>query len=153
MSAPGTAPPAVALEAGLVCRDLDRMRDFCVAVLGFAQAEEVVVPDIGTILKLRRAQARLKLFAPLGEVATTPVPDPATWWRPGGWRYGTLYVESDAAVTRIAESATRHGSQILIPPQSYRPGSFVALLADPEHNPWEILHQTGGPDRVAPQGS
>ena len=63
---------ACELEAGIVGRDLDALCDFYTQVMGFTLVERLDAPA-GTVCKLRRDAARLKLFKPPGPV------DPKAW--------------------------------------------------------------------------
>ena len=132
---------ALAHESGLICRDLSVMQDFCTSALGFDVEEQVEVPGVGTLVKLRHGEVRVKLFRPVDDVAP-PLPVDATNWRAaGGWRYVSVYVQSSTEVDDIADAVVRAGGTLLIEPVSYRPGSYIALFSDPEHNVWELLHR------------
>src|SRR5574342_1112429 len=92
----------VALEAGLVGRDGQTLCSFYAGVLGFALVERLDF-DVGTVCKLGRGAARLKIFFPRD--AVDPVEAVEPWFRPGGWRYAALHVERPGDVDRLAAAA------------------------------------------------
>ena len=123
---------ACELEAGIVGRDLDALCNFYTRVMGFTLVERLDAPA-GTVCKLRRDAARLKLFKPAG--AVDPVAPAEPWFGAGGFRYAALYLEHFADVDALA-AATGH---VLIEPTNHRPGARMALVCDPEGNVWELL--------------
>ena len=80
MSADGT----IALEAGLVGRDEQTLCDFYTTAMGFELVDRREF-EVGTVCRLQRGAARLKLFFPRD--AVDPVTTIEPWFRPGGWRY------------------------------------------------------------------
>ena len=78
------------LEAGLVGRDEETLCAFYTGVMGFALVDRREF-DVGTVCKLRRGAARLKIFFPRDAVDAVTRVEP--WFRPGGWRYAALNVE------------------------------------------------------------
>ncbi len=90
----------VALEAGLVGRDEQMLCSFYTGVMGFTLVDRLEF-DVGTVCKLRRDDARLKLFFPRG--AVDPVTTVEPWFRPGGWRYAALNLEHLDDVDAIAD--------------------------------------------------
>ena len=140
------------LEAGLVVRDLPALERFYTAALGFVVVDRMVVPEFGTIVRLRRGAALLKCYAPAGGL-DPPGPEPVdgSWFRPGGWRYVALRLDGPGTVAALADAAVAAGGQVVPPLRSHRPGACVAVVADPEGNVWELLadaadHGEGGPE-------
>ena len=141
------------LEAGLVARDLPALEGFYVAAMGFAVVDRRDVPGFGTVVRLRRGDALLKLYAPAGALdapRTEPVDD--GWYRPGGWRYAALRLGGPDVVTGLAEAVVAAGGQLVLAPRSHRPGASVAVVADPEGNVWELLADAADVD-PAPESS
>jgi len=126
----------VVLEAGIVGRDRDTLRDFYTRVMGFALVDRVDHP-VGTVYKLRRGEARLKLF-----FSRDPV-DPATavepWFKPGGWRYAALYLDRFDDVDDLVGAISAANGRVLVAPTSHRDRARMALVCDPEGNAWELL--------------
>ena len=58
-------------KPGLVGRDEQSLCDFCTSVMGFLLVERREF-DVGTVCKLRRGEARLKIFLPRARVPRTP---------------------------------------------------------------------------------
>jgi predicted enzyme related to lactoylglutathione lyase len=132
----------VELEAGIVARDVESLRDFYTRVMGFAVVDRLDA-EAGTVYKLRRGAARLKLFAPVGAVAPAAAAEP--WFRSGGWRYAALYLERLDDVDALGAAVEAAGGRVLIAPVNHRPGARMALVCDPEENAWELLAEA--PDR------
>ncbi len=126
----------VSLEAGLVGRDEPLLCDFYTAVMGFTLVERLEFA-VGTVCKLRRGAARLKLFFPRDVVDAVEPVEP--WFRPGGWRYAALAVELPADVDALAAAVEAARGRVLIPPTQHLGTGRLALIADPEGNAWELL--------------
>lgn len=126
----------VSLEAGLVGRNARTLCSFYTDVLGFALLERLEF-DAGSVCKLRRGAARLKIFFPREAIA--PVTSPVPWFRPGGWRYAALLLEHHSDVDALADGALRAYGRVLIAPTNHREGARMAMITDPEGNAWELL--------------
>lgn len=128
------------IEAGLVARDLPALEAFYTDAFGFTVVDRLSVPEFGSIVRLRRDDALLKLYAPTGPL-DPPAPGPVdgSWYRPGGWRYVALRLAGPGVVTALADAALRAGGRVVLEPRSHRPGASVAVVADPEGNVWELL--------------
>ena len=129
----------VALEAGLVGRDEPTLCAFYTRVLGFALVDRLEFP-VGTVCKLRRGAARLKIFFPHG--AIDPVGTVEPWFQPGGWRYAALHVERLADVDALAAAAQAAHGRVLMAPTDHRAHARMAMISDPEGNAWELLAET-----------
>jgi len=129
----------VTLEAGLVGRDEQTLFAFYTEVLGFALVERLVF-DVGVVCKLRRGDARLKIFFP--RAALDPAVRAEPWFRPGGWRYAALGLERLADVDALAAAVAASHGQVLTAPTDHREGARMALIADPEGNAWELLAES-----------
>jgi len=128
----------VALEAGLVGRDEQTLRDFYTRVMGFVVVDRREF-DVGTVCKLRRGDARLKIFLPrdaVDPVAAVATGDP--WFAPGGWRYAALELEQLDDVDALASAAGAAQGSVLLAPVNHRDGARTAMIADPEGNAWEL---------------
>ena len=94
----------VALEAGLVGRDEQVLCSFYTGAMGFTLVDRREF-EVGTVYKLRRDAARLKLFFPRG--AVDPVTSVEPWFRPGGWRYAALNLPGLDEVDRLVRRGRR----------------------------------------------
>ena len=130
------------LEAGIVGRDRDALVRFYTEALGFTLEQELTFATIGTVLKLRRDCARLKLFFPVGEVDKPEAVEP--WFRPGGWRYGALYLDSAEELHARVEATALWAGRVVLAPTAHRENAETALIADPEGNHWELLWEGSG---------
>jgi uncharacterized glyoxalase superfamily protein PhnB len=128
----------VALEAGLVGRDEQRLYAFYTRVLGFELVDRLEF-GAGTVCKLRRDAARLKIFFPAE--AVDPVATTEPWFGPGGWRYAALNLERLEEVDELVAAVEAADGRVLIAPASHRPGARMAMVCDPEGNAWELLAQ------------
>jgi predicted enzyme related to lactoylglutathione lyase len=124
-----------ALEAGIVSADAVRLAAFYRDGLGFSIEHVFEFPQ-GSVHRLRRDEARLKIHQPVGGVEHRARPDP--WFRFSGHCYAALHV--DDAVAEVDRAALA-GATILVPVSNHRPGAWFALIADPEGNVWEILQE------------
>jgi hypothetical protein len=93
--------------------------------------------EVGTVCKLRRGAARVKLFFPREPL--DPVTTIEPWFRPGGWRYAALNVERADDVDALAAGVEVAHGRVLIAPTNHLGTGRLALIADPEGNAWELL--------------
>lgn len=136
----------VQIEAALVCADADVITKFCMKVLGFQVAETRQFQGLGSVTKLRRGEARVKLLAP--ESPPTPNQAPGEWSTVAGWRYIALRLDEREELDRIASAVTSSGGVLLRPPFSHRPGAAAALAADPDGNVWELIWESNDESNV-----
>lgn len=73
----------VTLEAGLVAREPESLCAFYTQTMAFRLVDRMHF-DVGTVYKLRRDEARLKIF--FSTAAIDPAIEADPWFRPGGWR-------------------------------------------------------------------
>lgn len=116
------------------------MGRFCAEVLGFEVTQDLYFDTIGRIVKMRRGNARIKLFRPAG--ALDPQAASGSWFSPGGWRYVALCVTESDDVARLAAAIADAGGRVVTAPASHRPGAAAALVTDPEGNAWELLWES-----------
>ncbi len=128
----------ISLEVGFITDDASALVRFYTEALGFDVHLHFDYPQ-GSVHRLRRDGACLKVFQPAGGVEHRPAPDP--WHRFAGVGYAALHVDdAEAEVERIVAG----GGTVLSPVVSHRPGAWYALIADPQGNVWEILQETPG---------
>jgi predicted enzyme related to lactoylglutathione lyase len=126
------------LEAGIVTADAARLVAFYRDGLGFTVEQSLQFPQ-GTVHRLRRDQARCKIYQPAG--GAEPRAEAAPWHQFSGFCYAALAVDDAAAEVARAVSA---GATVLVALTNHRPGAWFALIADPEGNVWELLQEQGG---------
>jgi catechol 2,3-dioxygenase-like lactoylglutathione lyase family enzyme len=126
----------VTLDAGLVGRDQEGLCAFYTRTMGFTLVERLPF-EVGTVCKFRRDAARLKIF--FSVEAIDPAAPPEPWFRPGGWRYAALNLDSFEEVDELAAAVDASNGRVLIAPTSHRPGARMAMVSDPEANVWELL--------------
>jgi uncharacterized glyoxalase superfamily protein PhnB len=105
--------------------------------MGFTVVESGTFAGFGSVIKLRRDGARLKLFTP--ESASAANPAPGEWSTVAGWRYVALILDEREELDRITASAEPSGGSVLRAPSSHRPGAVAAMVIDPEGNAWELF--------------
>lgn len=135
----------VILEAGLVARTLEPLCTFYTQIMGFRLVEQLHF-DVGTVCKLQRDAARLKIF--LSAEKIDPVTEADSWVRPGGWRYTALYLDRFDDVDELVAAVRASAGRVLSEPVSHRRDARMALIADPEGNVWEILAEARAPGRA-----
>jgi predicted enzyme related to lactoylglutathione lyase len=126
----------VELEAGIVARDAVTLCAFYTDAMGFTLVERFE-HAVGSVYKLRRDAARLKIFRSVDAVDPPIAVEP--WFKPGGWRYAALHLEHREDVDVLAAAVTASGGRVLIAPTNHRENARMALVSDPEGNAWELL--------------
>jgi predicted enzyme related to lactoylglutathione lyase len=125
----------VRVEVGIVTTDAETLAAFYTAGLGFS-VEAVHTFAAGSVHRLRRGDARCKLFQPSAGLEPRSAPEP--WYARPGIVYGALLVDDAGAEVERARAA---GGDVLHSVESHRPGARYALIRDPEGNVWEILEE------------
>jgi predicted enzyme related to lactoylglutathione lyase len=126
----------VTLEAGIVARDPSSLCDFYTSVMHFTLLDHRTF-DAGEVYRLRRGEARLKIFCSVGTLDPHTTIEP--WYRPGGWRYAALHLDQPDEVDALTTAVRAARGQVLIPPTQHGTGGRLALVSDPEGNTWELL--------------
>jgi catechol 2,3-dioxygenase-like lactoylglutathione lyase family enzyme len=123
----------LALEGGIVTADAAQLVAFYRDAFEF-DLQLTHATTVGTLYKLRRGHAWLKLFQP---AAVTGSPQPMEpWYALAGMRYVALYVADARAAFARAKDA---GASVLLEPTSHRPGAIASLVRDPQGNVIELL--------------
>lgn len=122
-----------ALDVGIVTRDGERLHAFYRDVFGLEPIEDLVMPGIGSVLRLRLGDSVLRIFVP----EEPPEGDAAEGGLTGrpGYRYMTFEVADLDAALEAVEAA---GGKRVFGPVEPRPGRRVAQIADPDGNQSEI---------------
>lgn len=127
-----------ALEAGIVARDLEVLERFYTEVFGFSPVARLQFDELGTVVRLARGAAGLKLYAPAG-IALDPPRHDDPWYRAGGFRYAALVLDTPDEVDALETACGAAGGRVLLGAHEHRPGARMALVTDPEDNPWELI--------------
>ncbi len=127
----------VRLDVGIVGRDPELLERFYTEAMGFEVAHRIRFDEFGTVVQLGRDRARMKLYFPAGPLDPPRADDP--WYRAGGFRYAALNLDAADEIDALVEAMAGAGGTVLIPPREHRPGARMALVTDPEGNPWELL--------------
>lgn len=128
--------PSASIEPGIVTGDGAALAGFYCDALGFKVDAVLTFPQ-GVVRRLRRGEARLKLYQPARTAGT--VPPAGEWPDRAGWAYAALHV-TDAAAE--AESVRAGGGTVITDVTVHRPGACFAMIADPEGNVWELLQES-----------
>lgn len=133
-----TASPGehVATEVGIVSADARALVPFYEAVFGMSVTSELSFSQ-GTVHRLERGEARLKIFQPSDPVELRTPPEP--WHQDTGMAYAAFH---SADVDDAYEAATANGGTGLVEPTTHRPGARFALIRDPQGNTWELLSES-----------
>jgi predicted enzyme related to lactoylglutathione lyase len=137
----------VTLEAGIVARDASLLCDFYTSVMQFTLLDQRTF-GVGEVYRLRRGEARLKIFHSVG--ALDPYDTIEPWYRPGGWRYAALHVDQPDEVDALAAAVHAANGRLLISPTTHGNGGRLALVTDPEGNAWELLADAPTPESESP---
>ena len=124
-----------AIDIGIVTNNLDAMLAFYGDVLALPVEAVIDMPGGGVMHRFKVGDSIVKV------IATEPAPQ--TVAAPGGirgatgYRYWTLHVtDLQAALKRVEQT----GSPIVVPQKTIRPGVAIAIVADPDGNWVELLH-------------
>jgi predicted enzyme related to lactoylglutathione lyase len=124
------------LEAGLVGIDRHRLESFYHGALGFEVSAVLDYPQ-GTVVRLRRDAARLKLFFPSDPAVPPPPTD--TWHHHAGFRYAAVYLDAAETVDTTTAAVVEGGGQVVAEPTDHGPAKRIALVTDPEQNLLELI--------------
>lgn len=124
-----------ALDLGIITNNLPAMLGFYQQTLGLPVEAVIDMPGGGIMHRLQVGQSILKIIE--------TEPRPAVSAAPGGirgatgLRYLTLHVADLDAAISAAEQA---GQPVMVPRKTIRPGVTIAIVADPDGNWVELLH-------------
>lgn len=122
------------IDLGIITRDAASMLRFYVDTLGLQKEGEMPMPGGGTMHRLQAGNSIIKII----ELDPAPPADAAPGGIRGatGYRYWTLTVENLAQCVTTCEQA---GYKIIVAAKEVRPGTTIALIADPDNNWVELL--------------
>ena len=123
------------LEAGIITAAAGPLLAFYRDGFGFELDSTREFPQ-GTVHRMRRGDAHIKLYQPAGGARPAPRPEP--WHAEEGLTYAALHVDDAAAVL---DQAVRAGASVLVEVTAHRPGARFALITDPQGNVWELLEE------------
>ncbi len=124
-----------AIDIGIITNNLDQMLGFYRDTLGLEVEAVIDMPGGGVMHRFKAGQSIVKV------IETDP--QPAVTAAPGGirgatgYRYWTLHVNDIAG---IVESMQSEGVEIVVPIKTIREGVTIAIVADPDGNWVELLH-------------
>ena len=123
------------LDVGIVTRDGKRLYTFYRDVFGLEPFEDLLMPGIGSILRLRLGDSVLRIFVP----EQPPQGDAGEGGLAGrpGYRYMSFEV---ADMKQPLEAVEAAGGKLILGPVEPRPGRQVAQIIDPDGNLIEIGH-------------
>lgn len=108
--------------------------DFYKDTLGLEELEAREFP-MAIVRRLACGQSVLKVMIPKEPPA--PVPASGSFWEIAGIRYAALWVDDIAATVDRWRAA---GGSVIMEPFEVRPGTFTAMVADPDGNVVEVMH-------------
>lgn len=122
-----------ALDVGIVTNDGNRLACFYRDAFGLESLEDLVLPGVGTIHRLRLGPSLLRIFVP--ETAPSGAPGEGGLTERPGYRYLSFEVENLAAALDEVEA---QGGRVVFGPVEPRPGRRVAQIVDPDGNLSEL---------------
>jgi predicted enzyme related to lactoylglutathione lyase len=108
--------------------------DFYKQALGLEELEAREFP-MAVVRRLACGPGVLKVMIPKEPPAAAP--ETGSFWEVAGIRYATLWVD-DVAVT--VDGWRSAGGTVVMEPFELRPGTFSAMVADPDGNVVEVMH-------------
>lgn len=142
---------AGAFDLGLVVSDGDRALAFYRDAIGLAFDSTTPIYDGAMFHKLNSGPSVLKLIAPVTAPAIVSAPGSGdvgleladtmrAIMRSAGFRYLTINV---SGIDEIVDRCVTAGYPIIVPLQElgYAPGTFMAMVADPDGNWVELLQK------------
>ncbi len=128
--------PSARIEPGIVTGDGAALAAFYCEALGFSVDAVLTFPQ-GEVRRLRRGEARLKLYQPAADRSAGP--SAGEWPDRAGWAYAALHVADASAEVDAVRAG---GGTVITEVTNHRPGACFALVSDPEGNVWELLQET-----------
>lgn len=120
-------------EIGLVSAT-GALVDFYKDALGLEELEAREFP-MATVRRLACGPSVLKVMIPKEPPAA--VPATGNFWEIAGIRYAALWVDDIAATVDRWRAA---GGSVTMEPFEVRPGTFTAMVVDPDGNVVEVMH-------------
>ena len=108
--------------------------DFYKDALGLEELEAREFP-MATVRRLACGPSVLKVMIPKEPPAA--VPATVSFWEIAGLRYAALWVDDIAATVDRWRAA---GGSVTMEPFEVRPGTFTAMVVDPDGNVVEVMH-------------
>lgn len=128
-----------AIDIGIITNNLEKMLTFYRDSLELAIEAVIDMPGGGVMHRFKAGDSIVKV------IETDP--KPATKAAPGGirgatgYRYWTLHVtDLNAMVDRLQAE----GVEVVVPVKTIRDGITIAIVADPDGNWVELLHNANG---------
>jgi catechol 2,3-dioxygenase-like lactoylglutathione lyase family enzyme len=121
------------LGVGIVSATPERLLAFYRDCLGFEALRPITFPGSGTVHRLRAGGSILRIYQPAG---ASPPPGPtARLDAASGVRYFTLVVDD---VQALLDACRAFGLDVPSTPTEGLPGTFMAMVQDPEGNWFEV---------------
>lgn len=126
-----------AIDLGIITNNLDAMLSFYRDTLGLELEAVIDMPGGGVMNRFKVGESIVKI------IETDPKPDveapPGGIRGATGYRYWTLHVDDlSGTVARISDA----GYKVVVPEKTIREGVTIAIVADPDGNWVELLHNS-----------
>lgn len=126
-----------AIDLGIITNNLEAMLSFYRDTLGLELEATIPMPGGGEMNRFKVGESIVKI------IETDPKPEVEA--APGGirgatgYRYWTLHVNDLAAAVAAVSAA---GHKVVVPEKTIREGVTIAIVADPDGNWVELLHNS-----------
>ena len=126
-----------AIDIGIITNNLDAMLGFYRDTLGLELEAVIDMPGGGVMNRFKVGESIVKV------IETDPKPEASA--PPGGirgatgYRYWTLHVNDLGSLVAAVAAA---GYKVVVPEKTIRPGVTIAIVADPDGNWVELLHNS-----------
>ena len=122
------------IDLGIVTTDVEPMLKFYRDTLGLEPKGEMDMPNGGKMTRLKCGTTTIKLVVHAKEPKVKAAPGGiggAT-----GYRYWTITV---ANIEEAAAACKEAGYNVVVPVVEFKPGTFIAIIEDPDGNSVELL--------------
>lgn len=126
-----------AIDLGIITNNLEAMLSFYRDTLGLELEATIPMPGGGEMNRFKVGESIVKI------IETDPKPKieaaPGGIRGATGYRYWTLHVNDLAAAVAAVSAA---GHKVVVPEKTIREGVTIAIVADPDGNWVELLHNS-----------
>ncbi len=124
-----------AIDIGIITNNLEKMLLFYRDCLALEPEAVIDMPGGGVMHRLKAGDSVVKII----ETDPRPTLDAAPGGIRGatGYRYWTLHVQD---LTSLVDHLQAEGVEVVVPVKTIRDGVTIAIVADPDGNWVELLH-------------
>lgn len=122
------------IDIGIITKDIDAMMAFYGDTLGLEFETSMPMPGGGTMNRFKVGDSIIKVIELDPAAPADAVPGGIR--AASGYRYWTIHCSN---LETTVQKATEAGSKIVVGAKEVRPGTTIAIIADPDGNWVELL--------------